>query len=220
MLGVTAALVGSSFLNSLLVQTVMGASPLRTGLYFLPGIAVVGFAAHIGPQLLRRAGSRAVVVAGMSLVGAAALLMRGAPARADYLTDLLPGLLLLGLGVGLVFVAVSVTAMADVADTHAGLASGLLTTSHDLGAALGVSLLSAVAFGSGIGSATGFVTDYGRGNRRCCDRAGDGRCAAAPSRRDRARFIALSAERDQVTHRLHHLHADRCCRAGRRTRGR
>jgi predicted MFS family arabinose efflux permease len=72
-----------------------------------------------------------------------------APDRASYLSDMLPGFLLLGAGVGLVFVAVTVTAMADVGHEEAGLASGIMTTAHELGAALGVAILAAIATSNG-----------------------------------------------------------------------
>jgi len=80
---------------------------------------------------------------------------------ASYLTDLLPGLLLTGLGVGLAFVAISVTAMSEVAHERAGLASGMLTTAHELGAAIGVAVFSAVAL-AGTGAAD-FASGYERG---------------------------------------------------------
>ena len=83
----------------------------------------------------------------MTAVGA--LLLALAPDRATYLTNMLPGFLLLGAGVGLVFVAVTVTAMADVGHEEAGLASGIMTTAHELGAALGVAVLAAVATSNG-----------------------------------------------------------------------
>jgi EmrB/QacA subfamily drug resistance transporter len=144
MLGGTGLLVGAFFLNSLFLQQALGLSALQTGLAFLPLVVVVGIAAHAGPHLLARVGARAVVVLGLLLVGAGDLLLSAAPAAADYATDLLPGYVLLGLGIGLVFVSVSVTAMADVEHERAGLASGLMTTSHEIGAALGVAAFSAV----------------------------------------------------------------------------
>ncbi|HEX9370608.1 MAG TPA: hypothetical protein VF897_06355, partial [Roseiflexaceae bacterium] len=73
------------------------------------------------------------------------------------LQDLLPGFLILGLGVGLAFVAASVTAMAEIRHEQAGLASGLMTTAHELGAALGVAILSAIAL-SGPDLAAGYGT--------------------------------------------------------------
>ena len=163
MLGVTGILVGTSFLNTLFFQNVLGASPLVTGLEFLPGVLTVGVAAHLGPQLLTRFGARAVIAAGLLLVAAGDLVLSAAPAHASYAVDLLPGLLLLGLGVGFAFVSISVTSMSDVDHEHAGLASGLITTAHELGGAAGVSLFSAVAFGATGVTGAGFVTGYSHG---------------------------------------------------------
>lgn len=148
MLGATGILVGAFFLNTLYLQEVLGASALETGLAFLPLALVILAGAHAASRLLPHAGSRTVAVGGLALVTAGALLLAAAPPRAAYGSDLLPGLLLLGAGVGLAFVAVSVTAMAEVRHEQAGLASGLMTTAHELGAALGVAVLSAVAAGA------------------------------------------------------------------------
>lgn len=148
MLGATGILVGAFFLNTLYLQEVLGASALETGLAFLPLALVILLGAHAASRLLPRVGSRAVAVGGLALVTGGALLLAAAPPRAAYGSDLLPGLLLLGAGVGLAFVAVSVTAMAEVRHEQAGLASGLMATAHELGAALGVAVLSAVAAGA------------------------------------------------------------------------
>ncbi len=149
MLGTTGILVGSFYLNTLYLQNVLGYSALKTGLSFLPLALVILAAAHLASHLLSHAGSRVVAVVGLVLTSAAALLLALVPDRASYLTNLLPGFLLLGAGVGLVFVAVTVTAMADVAHEQAGLASGIMTTAHELGAALGVAVLAAVAISNG-----------------------------------------------------------------------
>jgi EmrB/QacA subfamily drug resistance transporter len=159
MLGATGVLVGAFFLNTLYLQRVLGDSALETGLAFLPLAVVILLAAHIAAHLLEQVGSRAVVLVGAALMAGGALLLAAAPDRASYLQDLLPGLLVLGLGVGLTFVAASVTAMAEVGHDQAGLASGLMTTAHELGAALGVAVLSAVA----LSSSGGFAAGYGAG---------------------------------------------------------
>ncbi len=159
MLGATGILVGAFFLNTLYMQRVLGDSALETGLAFLPLAIVILLAAHIAAQLLEQVGSRVVVLAGAALMAGGALLLAAAPDRASYLQDLLPGLLVLGLGVGLTFVAASVTAMAEVGHEQAGLASGLMTTAHELGAALGVAALSAVA----LSGSDGFAAGYGDG---------------------------------------------------------
>jgi hypothetical protein len=111
---------------------------------------------------LTRVGARVVVVAGLALIAAGDLLLSRAPANAAYASDLLPGFLLLGLGVGLTFVATSVTAMAEIQAERAGFASGLMTTAHELGAAFGVAIFSAVALGSAA-AGTAFVQGYGNG---------------------------------------------------------
>ena len=156
MLGATAILVGTFFLNSLYLQDVQGASALRAGLEFLPVAVVIGAGAHLASRLLPRAGSRVLIVAGLVAMGAGALLLTGVSARSGYLTGFLPGLLVTGAGTGLVLPATAVTAMSEVADGRAGLASGLMTAAHELGAALGAALFSAVAVASGGGIAAGY----------------------------------------------------------------
>jgi EmrB/QacA subfamily drug resistance transporter len=162
MLGSTGILVGTFFLNSLLLQNVIHASALETGLAFLPLVIVIGIAAHIGPHLLTHVGARAVVVGGLTLIAGGDLLLAGAGAHAAYASDLLPGFVLLGFGVGLTFIAISVTAMSEVPADRAGVASGLMTTAHELGGAFGVAIFATVALGAGATGA-GFVSGYGDG---------------------------------------------------------
>jgi EmrB/QacA subfamily drug resistance transporter len=147
MLGATGILVGAFFLNSLYLQDVLGASALETGLAFLPLTLAIGLGAHGAAHLLPRAGARVLAVSGLGVVALGALALAAAPDHAAFGLDLLPGLVAIGLGSGLVFPAAAVTAMSDVQGEHAGLASGLLSTGHELGAALGVAALSAVAAG-------------------------------------------------------------------------
>jgi predicted MFS family arabinose efflux permease len=156
MLGATAILVGTFFLNSLYLQDVLDASALETGLAFLPLALIIGVGAHLAPHALSKLGARGVVVAGLALMAGGSLLLALAPADASYAADLLPGYLAVGFGAGLVFPAVSITAMADVRHDDAGMASGLMQTSHELGAALGVAVLSAIATAAGATPALGY----------------------------------------------------------------
>src|SRR5215471_12813494 len=149
MLGATGILVGTFFLNSLYLQEVQGASALRVGLEFLPLALVIGAGAHLGSRLLPRAGSRVLIVTGLALMGAGSLLLTGVSAGSGYLTGFLPGLLVVGIGTGLVLPATAITAMSEVADDRAGTAAGLMTTAHEIGAALGVAVFSAVAVATG-----------------------------------------------------------------------
>jgi MFS family permease len=159
MLSATGLLVGTFFLNTLYLQRVLDASALETGLAFLPLTVVILLAAHVASHLLSQIGSRATILVGAALLGGGSLLLAAAPDQASYLQDLLPGFLVIGFGVGLTFVAASVTAMAGIGHEQAGLASGLMATAHELGAAFGVAILSAVAL-SGSG---GFAAGYGTG---------------------------------------------------------
>jgi EmrB/QacA subfamily drug resistance transporter len=164
MFGTTGLLVGTFFLNTIYLQHVLGASALETGLRFVPLALAIAAAAHAASHLLAHAGSRVVVVTGMALIAAGALVLSAAPDDARYAAHILPGLIAIGLGVGLAFPAASVTAMSEVAPEHAGLASGLMMTAHEVGAAVGVAVLAAVATGAAGGDAAdGFAAGYGDG---------------------------------------------------------
>jgi EmrB/QacA subfamily drug resistance transporter len=155
MLGATGILAGAFFLNSIYLQGTLGWSALETGLAYLPFVGAILLGVHATAHAIGRVGSRVLLTTGLALTAVAALLLALAPDRATYATDLLPGFLLLGLGMGLAFPAISITAMSDVAHEAAGAASGLLSTAHEIGAALGVAALSAVALGATAG------VDYG-----------------------------------------------------------
>ena len=157
LLGATGILVGTFLLNSLYLQHVLGASALQTGLGFLPIAVAIAIAAHLAPHLMTHAGSRLVAVGGASLMAAATALLAALPDDASYAANLLPGFLILGFGVGLVFPAVSVTATSELDDDGAGIASGLMMTAHEIGAALGVAVLAAIA--------TTTPTDFAAGYR-------------------------------------------------------
>jgi EmrB/QacA subfamily drug resistance transporter len=155
MLGITGILAGAFFVGSVELQSALGWSALQTGLAFLPFVVAIAVGVHATAHAIGRVGSRTLLVGGLALVAAGAALLALAPDRPAYAADLLPGYLALGLGMGLAFPAVSITAMSEVAHETAGVASGLISTAHEVGAALGVAALSAVAF------ATAGTVDYG-----------------------------------------------------------
>jgi fucose permease len=119
---------------------------------------VILLGAHAAQHLLPKVGSRPPIAAGLLLMAAGAYLLSRVTAQADYAADLLPGFVALGVGVGMTLVSVSVAAMADVGHETAGLASGLMTTAHELGAALGVAVLGSIAL-----TGTGIAGGYGDG---------------------------------------------------------
>jgi EmrB/QacA subfamily drug resistance transporter len=153
MLAATGVLVGAFFLGSLYLQRTLGATALETGLAFLPLALVILAGAHMTQHLLPKLGTRAPMAAGLALAAGGALLLSRAPAEASYAVDLLPGFVALGFGVGMALVAVSVVTMDRIAHEEGGLASGLLSTAHELGAAIGVAVLAAVTAAGGIGDA-------------------------------------------------------------------
>jgi len=162
MLGATGLLVGTFFLNSLYLQDVLGTSALRTGLEFLPVMLAVGLGSHAASRLLTSTGSRVIAVAGLAMMAGGALLLSAAGQHAGYLTGLLPGLLVTGIGTGLAFPAASITAMSEIRPERAGLASGMMTGAHEVGAALGVAVFSALATAQAMAGG-GFAAGYRHG---------------------------------------------------------
>jgi predicted MFS family arabinose efflux permease len=157
MLGVTGFFIGVIFLSSLFLQNTLGASAIETGLAFLPMTVMIGLAAHSSSHLLEHLGTRLVAISGLLLIAAGAALLSSAPADASYASDLLPGFLVIAVGVGLEFPTIQVSAMSEVRTDAAGLASGMMTTAHEIGSAFGVAVLSAVTTGAGaLGSAVGY----------------------------------------------------------------
>ncbi len=133
------------FFASLYVQDVMGYSPLRAGLAFLPVTAGIITGAGLSQQLIRRAGVRAVAIAGMAIAAGGLLLLSRIPVQGTYLGDLLPGLMVMSLGMGLTFVPITLIATTNVAPDDAGLASGLLNTAQQVGGALGLAVLATLS---------------------------------------------------------------------------
>ena len=145
LLAVTGTVVGVYLLNSLYLQNVAGASPVRAGVEFLPLVLMTAAGAHLASRLLRRAGTRVVSVAGLLAVAAGTLLLSRAGVHTGYATGVLPAFVLLGAGTGLAFPAASVTALSQVREEMAGFASGLMTTAHEVGAGIGAAIFPAVA---------------------------------------------------------------------------
>jgi len=142
---VAAGLFAMFFFNTLYVQRVLGYSPLEAGLAFLPFTLGIIIGAGLAQPLLPRLGPREVPVIG-SLIGAAGLLLflRLSP-DSTYLADLLPGIMLTSIGMGLVFVPVTLIATSGVPVDDAGLASGLFNTAQQIGGALGLAVLTTLA---------------------------------------------------------------------------
>ncbi len=133
------------FYATLYMQETLHYSPLQAGVAYLPITAGFAVAGGLASQLVTRIGTRPVVVAGCLIAGAGIYYVSRVPLHGSYLSDLLPGFLVMSLGAGSVFVSVTAAANAGVPSDKAGLAAGLLNSSQQIGSALGLAILSAVA---------------------------------------------------------------------------
>ena len=155
-----AAMFAAFFLSALYLQLVLGYSPLKVGLAFLPsnlvmGVLSLGFSAKI----VMRYGIKRPLAVGLSLAAVALLLFARAPVDGSFLVDVLPGMILLGIGAGIAFNPVLLAAMSDVAPQESGLASGVVNTAFMMGGALGLAVLASIA-----ASRTSTLTASGHGH--------------------------------------------------------
>jgi EmrB/QacA subfamily drug resistance transporter len=130
---------------TLYMQQVLGYSAMETGVAYL---AVAGTAiiwSGVAAQLVTRIGVKPVLVSGMTFLTAGLIFFTQVSVGGSYVTDLLPGFLLIGVGIGFSFVPITIAALAGVEPAEAGLASGLINTSQQIGGALGIAALSTIA---------------------------------------------------------------------------
>ncbi|HEY7485586.1 MAG TPA: MFS transporter [Streptosporangiaceae bacterium] len=162
MLAASSLLLATFFLTSQYLQNLLSLSAVETGLVFLPVALATAVGAHLSSTLIGRAGTRPVAVTGFALAAIGLLLLARVPADGHVLVDVLPGFVVLALGLGAGFVCATTTAMRRVAHREAGLASGIVNTGHEIGGALGVALAAALA-GTSVGGHTveGFQTAFG-----------------------------------------------------------
>jgi len=143
----TAGMFGMFFLGSLYLREITGYGPLQIGLAFLPVAVVMGaLSVRYTDRLVMRFGARKLIIAGLGLIAAALALFALAPAHGGtYLTYVLPVALLMGAGAGLCFPALMTLAMSTATPQDAGLASGLVNTTGQIGGALGLAVLASVS---------------------------------------------------------------------------
>ncbi len=142
------ALFSMFLMLTLYMQQVLGYSAMKTGVSYLAvaGTAIVW--SGVAGQLVTRVGVKPVLVIGMVALTAGLLFFTRVPVDGSYVSDLLPGFLILGVGIGFSFVPISIAALAGVTASEAGLASGLINTSQQIGGALGIAALSTIATSS------------------------------------------------------------------------
>jgi predicted MFS family arabinose efflux permease len=133
------------FFISLYLQQVLGYSPLKAGLAYLPLSAAIILSAGGASQLVTRIGFKPVLIGGLGLITVGLLWFSQVTAGGGYLTDVLGPSLLAGAGLGFAFVSVTIAAMAQTSPGQAGLASGLINTNQQIGGALGLAILASIA---------------------------------------------------------------------------
>lgn len=137
-----AGLFGMFFMGALYLQRVLGYSAIEVGVAFLPlSIGIGAMSLKWAPMLVNRFGPRTVLVPALLLIAVALLLLSRVTVDGNYMTDILPSMLMIGIGAGLSFPALMTLAMSGATAEDAGLASGLVNTSQQMGGALGLALL-------------------------------------------------------------------------------
>jgi MFS family permease len=163
-----AGMFGMFFLGALYLQRVLHYSPLEVGLAFLPTTIVMGtLSLGFSEKLIMRFGPRTTLIPGVCLVVVALLLFARTPVHGDYVLDLLPPFLLIGVGVGTSFPAIMTLAMSGATPSDAGLASGLVNTSMQVGGAIGLAVLATLStertqdlLDSGVSNASALTSGY------------------------------------------------------------
>jgi EmrB/QacA subfamily drug resistance transporter len=163
-----AGMFGMFFMGSLYMQRVLGYDALEIGLAFLPTTIVMGvLSLRYSERLIMRFGARATLVPGLVLIGLGLVLFALAPADASYVMHVLPVMVLFGIGGGSVFPALMTLAMSGATQEDAGLASGLINTTMEVGGALGLAILATLSatrsdnlIGSGTPAASALTSGY------------------------------------------------------------
>jgi EmrB/QacA subfamily drug resistance transporter len=147
---VSGVLIGASlfsmfFFVSLYMQQVLGYSPLKSGFSYLPLALTIIVSAGVASQLVSRFGFKPILIFGMALIAIGLLMFSGVPVDGSYAADILPASLVAAAGLGFSFVPVTIAAVSGVRNEDAGLASGLINTSQQVGGALGLAVLSTIS---------------------------------------------------------------------------
>jgi EmrB/QacA subfamily drug resistance transporter len=163
-----AGIFGMFFLGALYLQRVLHYDAIEVGLAFLPvALGIAALSLRAAARLMARYGAKTTLIGGLVLVAAGLLLFRRAPVNAAYVVDLLPAMVLLGVGAGLVFPALMTLAMSGATPEDSGLASGLVNTTQQVGGALGLAVLATLSttrsdslLGHGSSSAVALTDGY------------------------------------------------------------
>jgi EmrB/QacA subfamily drug resistance transporter len=142
---VSVVMIGAVFFNSLYLQQILGYSPIQAGLAWLPQTVLIIVVSNVGARIAIRFGARTLIALGTLVLGAGMLLFLRTGLESDYVTVLIPAMVVTGIGVGLAFVSVTMAATAGVPHRDQGIASGLIGTAQQVGMAVGLAILVNIA---------------------------------------------------------------------------
>ena len=161
MLTASSVLFGTFLLMSMYMQDVLGTGALETGLGFLPVAIATGLGAHLGTHLVGHAGLRRAMAFAFVLVSVGTMLLSRVSADGSYASDVLPGMVVAGLGLGIALVSVALSVLTGAAAEESGMLSGLNTTGHEVGGSLGIAVLVSVATSSSIATPAALASGIG-----------------------------------------------------------
>ena len=149
MLAAAGSIFGLFLLSSLYLQNVLGWGPLSTGLAFIPLALAAGIGAHAAGHVVGKHGVRSPLAGAFLLAAAGMTLLAHVGENGTYLRDVLPGMLVAGLGLGVAVVSVSIAVLTGAREEESGMISGLNSTGHEIGGTVGIAIFSTIAAGSG-----------------------------------------------------------------------
>jgi EmrB/QacA subfamily drug resistance transporter len=148
MLAAAGSIFGLFFLCSVYLQNVLGTSPLRTGLAFIPLALAAGIGAHAAGHIVTRHGVRVPLASAFAIAAVGMALLAHVGENGTYLRNVLPGMLVAGFGLGIAVVAVSIAILTGSREDESGMISGLNSTGHEIGGTLGIAIFSTIAAGA------------------------------------------------------------------------
>src|SRR3954471_9029 len=150
MLAAAGSIFGLFYLCSVYLQNILGTSPLMTGLAFIPLALAAGVGAHAAGHVVGRHGVRVPLAFAFAIAAVGMALLAHVGADGTYLRNVLPGMLVAGLGLGIAVVSVSIAILTGARETEAGMISGLNSTGHEIGGTIGIAVFSTIAAGTGV----------------------------------------------------------------------
>ncbi|HZR96784.1 MAG TPA: MFS transporter [Gaiellaceae bacterium] len=150
MLAAAGSIFGLFYLCSVYLQDVLGTSPLKTGLAFIPLALAAGVGAHAAGHVVGRHGVRVPLASAFAIAAVGMGLLAHVGADSTYLRNVLPGMLVAGFGLGIAVVSVSIAILTGARENESGMISGLNSTGHEIGGTIGIAIFSTIAAGSGV----------------------------------------------------------------------